>query len=67
MAIITTPKCLLDQERRRLTPPLNKLPGMGAVEKRLLDYPWKPKVLAELPVGSGRKPIVLHSPCGVQG
>lgn len=66
MATITTPEYLLDQARRRLTPTLSNLPGMGAVEKRLLDYPWKPKALAEPPVGRGRKPIVLHPPRAVQ-
>jgi hypothetical protein len=35
MATISTPHYLLDQARRRFTPTLNTIPGMGVVDKRL--------------------------------
>ncbi|BBY54394.1 cytochrome P450 [Mycobacterium koreense] len=61
MAVINTPQYLLDRARRRLTPTLNNLPGMGALEKRLLAHRWKPKTLADPPDGSGLAPIVGDS------
>lgn len=61
MTPISTPHYLLDQARRRFTPTLNNIPGMGAVEKRLLDYEFKPKVLAVPPAGSGLKPVLGNS------
>jgi cytochrome P450 len=57
-ATISTPRYLLDQARRRFTPTLNTITGMGAVEKRLLAHEWEPKVLAEPPAGSGLKPVL---------
>jgi cytochrome P450 len=67
MATISTPRYLLDQARRRLTPTLNNIPGMGAVEQRLLDYDFKPKVLAEPPVGSDLRPVLGNSGVPVFG
>jgi cytochrome P450 len=58
MATISTTHYLLDQAKRRLTPTLNSIPGMGAIEKRMLAHDWKTTVLAEPPVGSGLKPIL---------
>ena len=57
MAPISTPHYLLNQARRRFTPTLNNIPGMGAVEKRLLAHEFKPRVLAQPPAGSGLKPV----------
>ncbi|ORB73357.1 cytochrome P450 [Mycobacterium scrofulaceum] len=57
-ATISTPQYLLDQARRRFTPTLNTIPGMGAVEKRLLTHDWDTKVLAAPPAGSGLKPVL---------
>jgi cytochrome P450 len=57
MTPTSTPRYLLDQARRRFTPTLNNIPGMGAVEKRLLAHEFKPKVLAQPPAGSGLKPV----------
>jgi cytochrome P450 len=57
-ATISTPQYLLDQARRRFTPTLNTIPGMGAVEKRLLAHEWETKVLAEPPAGSELKPVM---------
>ncbi|MBS9534588.1 cytochrome P450 [Mycobacterium sp. M1] len=58
MTTISTPHYLLDQARRRLTPTLNNLPGLGTIEKRLLTVDFKQKVLADPPPGSGLKPVV---------
>jgi cytochrome P450 len=58
MATISSRRYLLDQARRRLTPTMNTIPGMGAVEKRLLNVDWKPRKLAEPPPGSGLKPVM---------
>ncbi len=61
MASISTPRYVLDQARRRLTPTLNNIPGMGVLEKRALTHPWKTKVLADPPAGSGLKPVLGDS------
>ena len=58
MATVSTPHYLLDQARRRLTPTLNTIPGMGAVEARLREQQWPQFVLAEPPAGSGLKPVM---------
>jgi cytochrome P450 len=58
MATISTPQYLLDQARRRLLPTINTIPGMGAIEKRLLRHDWKQIVLAEPPPGSDLKAIL---------
>lgn len=49
MATVSTPHYLSDRANRRLTPMVNTIPGMGMVEKRLLDRNWKTKMLAEPP------------------
>ncbi|GFG76681.1 cytochrome P450 [Mycobacterium botniense] len=67
MATISTPRYLLDQAKRRFTPTLNNIPGMGAIEKRLLAHEWKTKVLAEPPAGSGLKPVVGDSGLPILG
>ncbi|MEO6792736.1 MAG: cytochrome P450 [Mycobacterium sp.] len=61
MATISTPQYLFDQAKRRLTPTMNTIPGMGLVEKRLMGVNWKTKVLAEPPPGSGLKPVLGDS------
>jgi len=60
-ATISTPHYLLDQAKRRLKPNPVTAPGMGAVEKRLLDHEWKQFVLAEPPAGSELKPVMGDS------
>ena len=57
MATVSTSRYLIDQARRRFMPTVNNIPGMGAVEKRLLAQEFKPKVLAEPLAGSGLKPV----------
>ncbi|MEB3062393.1 cytochrome P450 [[Mycobacterium] zoologicum] len=58
MATISTPHYLLDQTKRRLTPTLNNIPGMGVIERRLMGVNWKQTMLAEPPPGSGLKPVL---------
>ena len=41
MATISTPEYLLDQAKRRFTPSINNFPGLGAVEKKLLQTDFK--------------------------
>jgi cytochrome P450 len=67
MATISTPNYLLDQARRRLTPTVNTIPGMGLAEKRLLTVDWKQKPLAQAPAGSGLKPVMGDSGLPVLG
>jgi cytochrome P450 len=57
-ATISTPQYLLDQARRRFTPSINNFPGMGLVERRLLNTQFPEHTLADPPPGSGLKPVV---------
>jgi hypothetical protein len=61
MVPISTPHYLLDQARRRFTPTVNNIPGLGTVEQRVRARQWKTKVLAAPPVGSGLKPVLGDS------
>jgi cytochrome P450 len=67
MATISTPHYLLDQARRRLTPTLNTIPGMGAVENRLREWDWKQYPLAEPPPGSNLKTVMGDSGLPIVG
>ncbi|TVS83559.1 cytochrome P450 [Mycobacterium helveticum] len=67
MAAISTPHYLLDQARRRFTPTLNNIPGMGALDAWVLNRQWKTKVLAEPPAGSGLKPVLGDSGLPILG
>jgi len=49
---------LLDQARRRLTPTLNTIPGMGVLDERLRRHRWPEFVFAAPPAGSGLKPVM---------
>ena len=57
-ATISTPHYLLDQARRRLTPSVNNFPGLGLVERRLLNTQFPERKLADPPPGSGLKAAV---------
>ncbi|MCH9729615.1 MAG: cytochrome P450 [Actinomycetia bacterium] len=57
MATINTKDYLLDQAKRRLKPTPVTVPGMGVLEKRLLEHEWKKVVLAQPPAGSGLKAV----------
>ncbi len=58
MATISTPQYLLDQARRRFTPTMNTIPGMGAVDKRLREREWPQYLMADPPPGSGLRPVM---------
>src|ERR1700760_533471 len=57
-ATISTPHYLLDQARRRFTPSFNNFPGMGVVERRLLNHQFPERTLADPPPGSDLKAAV---------
>ncbi len=57
MATISTRDYLLDQAKRRLKPTPVTIPGMGALEKRLLQREWEEITLAEPPTGSDLKAV----------
>lgn len=67
MTTISTPQYLIDQAKRRFTPSFNNFPGMGALEKRLLNTEFPEKKLAEPPPGSGLKPVVGDSGLPILG
>jgi cytochrome P450 len=67
MATISTKDFLLDQAKRRFTPTMNTIPGMGLIEKRLLEVDWKQHPLAEPPPGSGLKPVMGDSGVPILG
>lgn len=67
MATISTPHYLMDQARRRLTPTLNTIPGMGVIEDHLLHREWPQFALAEPPAGSGLKTVMGDSGLPVIG
>ena len=58
MVTVSTPQYLLDRARRRLTPTLNTIPGMGLLDERLRQQEWPEYVFAEPPAGSGLKPVM---------
>ena len=67
MTTISTPQYLLDQAKRRFTPTVNTIPGMGLIEKRLLKVDWTQRPLAEPPAGSGLKPVLGDSGLPILG
>ena len=67
MPTISTKDYLLDQAKRRFTPTSNTMPGMGLLEKRLLERDWKQHALAEPPAGSGLKPVMGDSGLPILG
>ncbi|MGD9619287.1 MAG: cytochrome P450 [Mycolicibacterium sp.] len=67
MNTISTPNYLLDQARRRLTPTLNTIPGMGVIERQLRAREWPQFALADPPAGSGLKTVMGDSGLPVIG
>jgi cytochrome P450 len=67
MATVSTRDYLLDQAKRRITPTMNTIPGMGLIEKRLLEVDWKQHPLAQPPPGSGLKPVMGDSGVPILG
>jgi len=51
MPTINTRRYAIDQVKRRLFPTVTNFPGMGALEKSLLNHTWKPTMLANPPAG----------------
>lgn len=58
MPTISTRRYALDQAKRRLFPTVTNFPGMGALERSLLNHEWKPTMLANPPAGSGLQPVL---------
>ena len=58
MSTTSTSAYLIDRARRRLTPTLQTIPGIGLVDRRLRDHHWAQFVFAEPPAGSGLKPVL---------
>ena len=67
MATVSTPHYLLDQARRRLTPTLNTIPGMGRLDERLRRRQWTEFVFAAPPAGSGLRPVLGNDGLPVLG
>lgn len=67
MATVSTPQHLLDQARRRLTPTLTTIPGMGLLDEHLRKQNWQEFVFAEPPAGSGLKPVMGNAGLPVLG
>ena len=67
MTTISTPQYLIDQARRRLTPTLQTIPGMGMIDELLRKQDWNEFVFAEPPAGSGLKPVMGNSGLPVLG
>ena len=67
MATVSTPHYLLDRARRRLTPTLNTIPGMGLLDGLLRNQDWPEFVFAEPPAGSGLKPVMGNAGLPVLG
>lgn len=67
MATISTPQYLIDRARRRLTPTLQTIPGMGMIDERLRQQDWPEFVFAEPPDGSGLKPVMGNTGLPVLG
>ena len=67
MTTVNTPRYLLDQARRRLTPTLNTIPGMGLLDERLRNTQWPEFVFAEPPPGSSLKPVMGNNGMPVLG
>ncbi len=56
-----------DQARRRLTPTLSTVPGMGVIDRRLRARDWPQYVYAAPPPGSDLKPVMGDSGLPVLG
>ena len=67
MPTISTPAYLLDQAKRRLTPTPVTIPGMGTIEKRLLERKWNQFPMAPAPADSGLKTVMGDSGLPVFG
>jgi len=60
MATVNTAEYLLDQAKRRFTPTVNTIPGMGLLEQRLRNTQFPETILADPPPGHGRRVVAEH-------
>jgi len=67
MTTVSAHRYLLDHARRRLTPTLNTIPGMGVIDRRLRQQDWPEFVFARPPAGSGLKPVLGNAGLPVLG
>jgi cytochrome P450 len=67
MATISTQHYLLDQARRKLTPTLQTIPGLGILDERLQDRDWPEFVFSHPPTGSDLKPVMGNEGLPVLG
>ena len=67
MSTISTPQYLLDQARRKLTPTLQTIPGLGVVDERLQEWDWPEFEFSHPPAGSNLKPVMGNSGLPVLG
>jgi cytochrome P450 len=58
MATISTTQYLIDQAKRRLTPSLQTIPGMAALDEKLRQRKWDEYVFSQPPAGSHLKPVM---------
>ena len=58
MATISTQHYLLDQARRKLTPTLQTIPGLGILDELLQERDWPEFVFSQPPAGSDLKPVM---------
>jgi cytochrome P450 len=67
MPTVSIPQHLIDQAKRRLTPTLQTIPGMAAIDEHLRKQEWDEYVFAEPPAGSGLKPVMGNDGLPVLG
>ena len=67
MTSISTQHYLLDQARRKLTPTLSTIPGLGLVDERLQEWDWPEFEFSHPPAGSHLKPVMGNSGLPVLG
>ena len=58
MPTVNTKQYLLDQARRKLTPTLSTIPGLGLIDDRLQDHDWPEFQFSHPPAGSNLKPVM---------
>jgi len=58
MPTVNTKQYLLDQARRKLTPTLSTMPGLGLIDDRLQGHDWPEFQFSHPPAGSNLKPVM---------
>ena len=67
MATISTQHYLLDQARRKLTPTLQTIPGLGILDERLQERDWPEFVFSYPPAGSDLRSVMGNEGLPVLG